>query len=336
MNLKNQYVQKNKYTRPALKLRRVAGVVWHYTASNGASAQNIRDYFNGTCIREGRYASAQIAVDDKEAIVMVPLSEVAYHAHDQNRCYVSGLDGNANLTTVGVEMCIDKSGKLTTATFNNAVEVGAYLCKTYGLDPHKHFHRHYDITKKNCPAMWVSNPAEFTRFKNAVKAKLAGGGSIAITPAPSASNLLKLGSTGQAVKDLQTKLNKLGFNSGTVDGIFGAKTQHAVCEFQKSVGLATDGIVGVKTSSALENAMNNLNAKYPLPTGVYKLGSKGTGVKQIQTALNKAGFNCGAVDGIYGVKTQHALCEFQKSVGLVTDGIFGNKSRTALNKKVNG
>lgn len=63
--------------------------------------------------------------------------------------------------------------------------------------------------------------------------------------------LLKKGSTGSAVVALQEILNKLGYNSGTADGIFGAKTEAAVRAFQSKEGLTVDGIVGENTQAIL-------------------------------------------------------------------------------------
>ena len=59
--------------------------------------------------------------------------------------------------------------------------------------------------------------------------------------------LSQLGSRGQEVRSIQTKLKSLGFYKGAVDGIYGAATQKAVRAFQKSVGITADGIAGQKT-----------------------------------------------------------------------------------------
>jgi Peptidase M15./Putative peptidoglycan binding domain. len=64
--------------------------------------------------------------------------------------------------------------------------------------------------------------------------------------------LLKVGSRGDGVKELQERLNELGFNCSTADGIFGTKTQTAVQRFQKTFLLIQDGIVGPKTLDVLE------------------------------------------------------------------------------------
>ncbi|MFR9273500.1 MAG: peptidoglycan-binding domain-containing protein [Clostridia bacterium] len=60
-----------------------------------------------------------------------------------------------------------------------------------------------------------------------------------------------MGARGNITKWLQKRLNKLGFDCGTADGIFGVKTQAAVRAFQKACKLVADGIVGVKTWSKL-------------------------------------------------------------------------------------
>ncbi|TXG31635.1 N-acetylmuramoyl-L-alanine amidase family protein, partial [Listeria monocytogenes] len=162
---------------PGYKLLRVSKIVMHYTANPGASADNHRRYFRDL---KDRYASAHIFIDDKEAICIIPLNEVAYHANERS-CKLTALQastsyyrgGNANLTSIGIEMCLDKNGNITAATFNRSVDVAAELCKTYDLTA-SDIIRHYDVTGKNCPAPWVAKPSELTRFRNAVNAKLKG------------------------------------------------------------------------------------------------------------------------------------------------------------------
>ena len=65
------------------------------------------------------------------------------------------------------------------------------------------------------------------------------------------SAVLKRGMTGSQVKTVQTKLKNWGYYSGSVDGIFGAKTYNAVIAFQKKNNLTADGIVGAKTAAAM-------------------------------------------------------------------------------------
>lgn len=64
-------------------------------------------------------------------------------------------------------------------------------------------------------------------------------------------NTLRSGDKGSQVKTAQRLLNALGYDCGSVDGIFGAKTKAAVISFQKTKGLVADGIIGSKTWNAL-------------------------------------------------------------------------------------
>lgn len=59
--------------------------------------------------------------------------------------------------------------------------------------------------------------------------------------------LSKYGSTGEEVRRIQKKLKELGYNPGTVDGVYGSRTKNAVIAFQKHCGLTADGIAGPKT-----------------------------------------------------------------------------------------
>ena len=71
-------------------------------------------------------------------------------------------------------------------------------------------------------------------------------------PDPSLSFLpLREGTKGTQVKQLQERLQQLGFKLGIPDGDFGPATKAAVMAFQKSEGLITDGIVGERTWRAL-------------------------------------------------------------------------------------
>ncbi|MCM3362014.1 peptidoglycan-binding domain-containing protein [Niallia sp. MER TA 168] len=67
------------------------------------------------------------------------------------------------------------------------------------------------------------------------------------------SNMVGDGKANQSarVKDLQAALYNLGYNVGTIDGIWGPKTKSALIKFQQNKGLVADGICGVNTWRAL-------------------------------------------------------------------------------------
>lgn len=68
---------------------------------------------------------------------------------------------------------------------------------------------------------------------------------------------LSKGCSGEAVKTLQENLNTLGHSCGKADGIYGAKTANAVCEFQGKHNLTEDGIAGPLTLAAIKTALAN-------------------------------------------------------------------------------
>ena len=71
----------------------------------------------------------------------------------------------------------------------------------------------------------------------------------------------------------------------------------------------------------------------PYWTRDMKTNVKGVDVKFAQTLLNKLGYDCGAVDGIFGKKTKAATIAFQKAKKLETDGIIGPKTAKKLGFK---
>ena len=63
---------------------------------------------------------------------------------------------------------------------------------------------------------------------------------------------MKRGSLSNYVLIAQDDLNTLGYRTGGLDGIFGSATHNAVVSYQRSRGLATDGIVGCNTWRSLQ------------------------------------------------------------------------------------
>lgn len=78
--------------------------------------------------------------------------------------------------------------------------------------------------------------------------------------------LLSYGSSGDAVKELQTNLNTVGGYNLDVDGGFGKKTKAAVVDYQKKNGLAVDGVVGDETNGSLAKAIAAKTAAAVSPT----------------------------------------------------------------------
>ncbi len=127
--------------------------------------------------------------------------------------------------------------------------------------------------------------------------------------------LLKNGSRGNDVRELQRRLNQKGCNAGNVDGIFGKRTNKAVRNFQRKNGLAVDGIVGKNTRNKL---------------GLNKSGNGN--IKELQKIINQLGINVGKIDGLMGKNTRNGIREFQRTFGLAVDGIAGKNTWNVLKK----
>lgn len=133
---------------------------------------------------------------------------------------------------------------------------------------------------------------------------------------------LRTGSRGNMVKYLQFMLKTMGYDVGSIDGIFGSNTAAAVRAFQQANGLEPDGIVGRLTWYKL----NNLTPS----ASTLRYGSYGAEVRYLQQKLYSKLYPAGTIDGIFGANTQNAVKEFQTENGLVADGIVGRNTWAAL------
>ena len=173
------------------------------------------------------------------------------------------------------------------------------------------------------------------------------------TPTPtvvsgSSSNVLKSGSEGTAVKQLQQQLKNLGYYTGSVDGKYGAGTTNAVKAFQAANKLQADGIAGKATQDAIYSpyAVKKSDAKTSTPsatskpstgssgsstsvgpkgkTDIYlKLGSTGEQVGILQNRLISLGYLSGSADKVFAETTEAAVIAFQKRNSIYSDGIAG-------------
>ena len=140
-------------------------------------------------------------------------------------------------------------------------------------------------------------------------------------------SILRQGSKGNAVSELQQLLQNKGFYTGKIDGDFGQGTLNAVLKFQKDNGLQADGIVGNSSWAALRAASKpatNPTSVNILPTLLP--GSKGGAVSQAQQLLKAKGYYQGRLDGDFGAGTRDAIAAFQRANGLTVDGKVGEKT----------
>ena len=145
---------------------------------------------------------------------------------------------------------------------------------------------------------------------------------------------LRKGATGSAVKDLQTKLKKLGFYNAYVEGSYGDTTVAAVKAFQKKYNLTADGVAGSETLKKLDTAYKNADSNTSTDDDSLRKGATGTAVKTLQTNLKKLGFYTAYVDGSFGSTTESAVKAFQKKYGLSADGVAGSATLKKIESAV--
>ena len=136
------------------------------------------------------------------------------------------------------------------------------------------------------------------------------------------------GDHGPAVAEVRDRLTRLGFLASHDDDHridvrdgFDDELDAAVRAFQQQRGLLVDGLVGTATFRRLEEA------RWCLGDRVLSFGpghlTAGDDVVVLQRRLSQLGFDLGRVDGLFGPLTDRALREFQRSVGVPSDGTCG-------------
>lgn len=128
------------------------------------------------------------------------------------------------------------------------------------------------------------------------------------------------------VAALQVGLRSRGLYAGTVDGVLGPSTEHALRRFQRRARIAADGVAGPRTRKAL----GRYGRRSPLGRRELAFGSRGWDVAALQFALAWHGFASGTFDGYLGAHTDSALRRFQRWAGLAPDGHAGAATLAAL------
>ena len=149
------YLTVNPWSRPGEPLRKIKGVVIHYVGNPGTSAEANRNYFES--LSDGNletYASSHFIIGlEGEVVQCVPLTEIAYASNTRND------------DTVSVEVCHpDETGVFSRPSYNRCVELTAWLCHEFRLNPERDVIRHYDVTGKLCPLYYVENPEAWEAF----------------------------------------------------------------------------------------------------------------------------------------------------------------------------
>lgn len=148
----------NEWSRPQIALQQIDGIVVHYTANPGSTAQQNHDYFEGLKDSQSTKASSHFIIGlDGEVIQCIPSSEWAYASNSRNS------------DTLSIECCHpDESGQFTDATYQSLVQLTGWLCHRFGLSSEDVI-RHYDVTGKDCPKYFVEHEDAWVQFRQDVQ-----------------------------------------------------------------------------------------------------------------------------------------------------------------------
>ena len=211
----------------------------------------------------------------------------------------------------------DLQTKLKKLGFYNAYVDGSYGDTTVAAV--KAFQKKYNLTADGVAGSETLKKLD-SAYKNADSDKDDGS--------------LRKGATGSAVKNLQTKLKKLGFYNASIDGDYGDTTVAAVKAFQKKYNLTADGVAGSETLKKLDSAYKNADSNTSTDDDSLRKGATGTAVKTLQTNLKKLGFYTAYVDGSFGATTESAVKAFQRKYGLTADGVAGSATLKKIESAV--
>ena len=171
---------------------------------------------------------------------------------------------------------------------------------------------------------------------------------------------LRLGDSGNAVQQMQIRLNRISSNYPNIpkinptDGNFGVSTEEAVRSFQRTFRLSEDGVVGPATwyrITYLFNAVKRLSELDSegirideLPRAfeeLLSLGDSGDDVRVMQyyLAVIAAYYDTippVAVSGVFDEDTEAAVRAFQQQFGLAQDGVVGRQTWQAMEDAYEG
>lgn len=260
-----------------LNRSKIDWIILHYVGAV-STAKNNAEYFYD----KYRGASAHYFVDDKEIWQVVEDNDASW-AIGADKYYTDARNSNS----ISVEMCCYymQNGNINVAkeVEEKAVELVKMLMKKYNIDVN-HVIRHYDATRKNCPAPFVSDQERWNNFKKKLQEQSTEEEREEYTDYEKrvrnwqdTMNLdyncgLELdGSFGplckkealehylyykmptiknEHVRLVQRNLNRLGYNVD-VDGSYGPIMEETIKQFQKDHGLTVDGYIGAETTELL-------------------------------------------------------------------------------------
>lgn len=249
MEIIEMFLTPNKFSRPQIPLKKVEKIAVHYNGGAGATAQNVRDYFESLkdqlpdssgkywVNKDGtyrtwkgekiaiRWVSSHFVVGlGGEVIQCIPTDEYSYCTNQ------------ANGYSISIECCHpDTTGKFTEATEKSLAELCAYLCRKFDLNPMDDIIRHYDVTGKQCPLYW--SPTKYTSKQTADVRFKAFKKSVAEIMGATAETAEKGNSFRVRVLDVALNIRSAPGTSNKITGVIRDNGVYTIVEVKKVGGV---------------------------------------------------------------------------------------------------
>lgn len=149
--------------------RHIEYIVVHNTGNNGDTDTGNANFFK--VVHPAHPASAHDFIDEDSVTHIISYDDTAWHCGDKHLTVPKGgakWKGKVfNQNSIGVELCSDIiNGELSinAATLANGAEWVNHLMHAFKIDIN-HVVRHFDVTGKDCPHMFVKHPETWEAFK---------------------------------------------------------------------------------------------------------------------------------------------------------------------------
>lgn len=295
----HETTQKNRPVR----WRQPDHIVLHHWASTNWS--NIV----GMMVNRTRTVSSNVIIQNERIGSMM-------EEEDRSWSLSSALWDGRSLTAECGNSSVGGSWPLSPETHETIARWVADACGRYGIPIDRtHVMGHREVFTRHKASYATACPGGMDLEWIVTRAReIAGQGeapAIIVPAAPAEPGGLPTGTfNGYLIRDIQRLLSQHG-HATAVDGIYGPNTRAKVREFQGARGLTVDGIVGPNTWASLIQVKTPTDSSY-----------NGYSVRQIQTLLSQRGFAT-SIDGVYGPDTATKVRAFQRSQGILADGLVG-------------
>lgn len=251
------------YNRTKMTNKQNKYIVIHWVGGV-SSAKNNATYFKNNELS----SSAHYFVDDASIYQSVEDSDRAWHCGTTGKYYH---DDCRNSNSIGIEMCLDKANHISDTTIKNTAELVKYLLNKYNI-PASNVVRHYDVTRKQCPAIYVDATKWATLKATLVDTKISA------TSTTGTGTMTVRVKTNLAVRktwnEVSTVLAKL--SNGDKVNVLKLGKVWAKIKYGSGVGYVKKKYL---TSTMTVNSSDGLNVRKTYSINTTKLGVLSNGTK---------------------------------------------------------